>query len=210
MTIHAHMNDQQALARARQETLRAAWAGRRSLRVVGLLSPSVCVMLRDTLREVEHPLVLSPTDRYRQHSYRPGAAEVPRLERFGRWLQQGFVDWVAGWTGEALASAPSGRVSATLLTRGSRLGLRSDADGQRALAFIIGLTPSPWPAAEGGHLELCRRTARGEVELIERRPPGWGTLDLFDVSDPEVLYRVPALTEDREARAVVGWLHRPR
>jgi Rps23 Pro-64 3,4-dihydroxylase Tpa1-like proline 4-hydroxylase len=97
-------------------------------------------------------------------------------------------------------------VTATLYSRGCYLDAHNDTDGSRALAFVLGLTREPWPAERGGHLEFLD-TGGGAIRVRERRPPGWNTLDLFDVRRPDHIHRVP-LVEDPVLRlAVSGWFY---
>jgi Rps23 Pro-64 3,4-dihydroxylase Tpa1-like proline 4-hydroxylase len=97
-------------------------------------------------------------------------------------------------------------VVSTLFQRGSFLDPHNDYDGVRCCAFVLGLTETAWPASDGGHLEFLA-IAGGEVRVIERRAPGWNTLDLFDVTGTGCLHQVPILTRDVERRALAGWFY---
>jgi Rps23 Pro-64 3,4-dihydroxylase Tpa1-like proline 4-hydroxylase len=69
---------------------------------------------------------------------------------------------------------------------------------------VLGLTDEPWPADHGGHLEFL--AVDGDALIVtERRPPGWNTLDLFDVTGTACLHQVPIVTCDVERRAITGW-----
>jgi len=44
-------------------------------------------------------------------------------------------------------------------------------------------------------------------EAVEVRPPGWNTLDIFDVRQPTRLHEVRMVTQPLERRAISGWLY---
>ena len=99
-----------------------------------------------------------------------------------------------------------GRLLATLYTKGCYLAPHNDYDGTRAIAYVLGLSPRPWSAAQGGHLEFLSADGR---RVLERRAPGWNTLDLFDVHRAPPLHRVPLVTEHVERRTLTGWFRVP-
>ena len=72
------------------------------------------------------------------------------------------------------------------------------------MAYVVGLSPEPWPAEEGGWLEFL---GGPDGPVLERRSPGWNTLDLFDVRRPGRWHRVPILREHRARRTIAGWFH---
>jgi hypothetical protein len=86
----------------------------------------------------------------------------------GRWLYGPGLVWIQALTGRALRPPADGRVLATLYTKGCYLAPHNDYDGTRAVAFVLGLSPHPWPAEQGGHLEFLRASL--QIRWPRRRP----------------------------------------
>lgn len=188
----------------------AAWQRTRSLRLDGLLDDDDAAALADALRELPHPLVggCAPDFAFQYGAY--VAAPEDDCDhvwcRFGAWWWQDGVAFVAALTGMTLAPPADRRVMATLFRRGGFLDPHNDHDGARRCAYVLGLTRDTWPAADGGHLEFL--AMRGDdLAVVERRAPGWNTLDLFDVTGTTCLHQVPILTRDVERRAITGWFY---
>ena len=130
----------------------------------------------------------------------------PQAGSFARWLYSEAMDWIGAWTGQALHPPPDRQLITTLYTRGCYLDPHNDADGKRAIAFVIGLTPETWPESEGGSLEFLESDSKN-VRIAESRAPGWNTIDLFSVHDRTFVHRVPMLRTDRYRRALAGWFY---
>jgi len=191
---------------------REAWAQRRSVRVPAVLTEASAHAIQGALRQQPHHAVSAPPDRfgfqYWKHTWTPQTAASPALAAFAHWLHRDFVEWIAAWTGQNLSPHPSLEVTATLFGYGCYLDVHNDWGYDRALAFVFGLTATDWPAAEGGHLEFLQADNEA-ASVVERRPPGWNTVDVFDVSGRNAFHRIPILTAARERRVISGWLYRP-
>lgn len=205
--------------------LQLAWAAQRNLRVTDVLKAEVATALLAALRLQPYQLRSGPAP-----GEGPGALGfqygectlVPEVDcdhvtcAFARWWHGPGRTWLAHLTGMALTSPEDARIVATLYGKGCYLEAHNDFDGQRALAYVLGLTPGQWPAEEGGHLEFLAMGAMDAV--VERRPPGFNTLDIFDVSRIEgpggsvargptfgPVHRIPLVTQHVERRAISGW-----
>jgi hypothetical protein len=197
--------------RAERDLLAAAWRERRSLRIEGLLAGDTARALRDALRGEPHVLAATrPPDfayQYRSSSYAPEDACDHLLCHFGRWWWSEGVAFVSAVTGMALRPPPDRILTATLYGRGSYLDAHNnDHDGVRRCAFVLGLTEEIWPAEDGGHLEFLG-VRDGAVHVLERRAPGWNTLDLFDVTGIERIHQVPVITRAVQRRTFAGWFY---
>jgi hypothetical protein len=195
-------------------SLRERWSERHNIRIERFLDVDVADALSDALCEQHMVIKARPSwslgYQYFEYSFQPEAACDHVLCKFGRWWRSEGCAWVRELVGSALEPSPDGHVVSTLYTKGCYLDAHNDYDGRRVLAFIIGLTRDQWPADEGGHLEFLEvRDQR--VRVAERREPGWGTLDLFEVSALEAapLHRIPVLEHHRERRAISGWFYKP-
>jgi 2OG-Fe(II) oxygenase superfamily len=191
--------------------LQAAWRERRSLRVAPFLDEEVAAALLDAARAQSYTVLCELPDPLAfQYLVAPLAPEAEcdhLLCRFGRWLWDDGVQWVSALTGTDLAPPDDRQLLLTHYDKGSYLDPHNDYDGRRKLAFIIGLTEDTWPAEDGGHLEFLSADGGGGVRVIERRPPGWNTLDLFDVSAPDRPHAVPIVRRRAERRAIGGWFY---
>lgn len=205
--LHESLRSDESIAR-----LRAAWALEPNLRIQPFLEEAAAQALLAALREQPHELLAGTPDvgglqlQYLRYAFTPERACEHAVCEFGRWLHSEAVAWASRVTGKALASTPDGKVLATLYTQGSYLDAHNDYDGQRAVAFVIGLTPEPIPERLGGHLEFLGADDE-RVFVAERRAPAWNALDLFLVEAPDRPHRVSLVREPVERRAVSGWFH---
>lgn len=186
-----------------------AWAPRRSIRVADWLEPDVAEAIGGMLRAQPYRLRAGTGPLqflYRESLLEPEPDCAHTLCRFRRWLHDEGRRWAEALTGMTLTPPPHERLIATWYGKGCYLAAHNDFDGSRALAFVIGFTRAAWPAQDGGHLEFLE-VRDGGVEVAERRPPGWNTLDLFDVSTAGPLHQIPILTAHHERRVISGWFH---
>lgn len=75
--------------------------------------------------------------------------------------------------------------------------------GEHATAWVVGLTRDAWPEAEGGHLTFL---ADDRTTPLGSRPPGWDTLDLYDVHPVSRWHAIPLLETHRERLTLSGLL----
>lgn len=188
----------------------ARWSATGSLRLDGLLADDAATALRDALRACPHPVRAARPPAF---AFQYGALGFVPCEAcdhlpcgFGRWWWADGAALLSAVTGAPLRPPPDRLVVATLLGRGGFLDPHNDHDGARRCAYVLGLTEARWPADDGGHLEFLA-VRDGAVEVVERRPPGWNTLDLFDVTGVDRLHQVSLLDADHERRAITGWLY---
>jgi Rps23 Pro-64 3,4-dihydroxylase Tpa1-like proline 4-hydroxylase len=87
--------------------------------------------------------------------------------------------------------------------KGCYLDPHEDHGVGQATAFVLGLTRASWPAERGGWLTFL---GPDRATVLERRPPGWDTLDLYDVRPVERWHEVPLLQDDVERFTVSGWV----
>lgn len=191
------------------EALRVRWAEQRRLRIDGWLHAGLAEALLEHTRSLPHHLVQPGPTRLRYQlalaETRPDPTGGP-LARFAAWWFGPGRAWVEALVGEPLLPPPEGTLVSTLYTRGCYLDPHNDQAPGRAVAFVVGLSPTPWPVEDGGWLEFMDFGAEG-VELTEQRPPGFNTLDLFDVRAPGQIHRIPMLRVDHERRVLSGWFH---
>ncbi len=132
----------------------------------------------------------------------------PVVASFARWLYTDALSWISQWSEQALTPPEDRQFLTTLFTQGCYLDPHNDADGKRAIAFVLGLTRERWKEEEGGCLTFLEADDTN-VSLVERRPPGWNTLDLFSVHNRTYLHEVQLLRTDRKRRAMAGWFYLP-
>lgn len=198
-----------ALDDAAVAALRAAWQDAGSVRVAPVLDDAAARDVVDAVRAQPHALAVGRAGLgFQYHAY----ALVPEdgcehlLCRFGRWLWTDGVALASAISGLALAPPPDRTFVCTRYDKGCYLDPHNDHDGARAVAFVLGLTEASWPAEDGGHLEFLATDAVG-VRVVERRAPGWNTLDLFDVRGRDRVHAVPIVRRRVERRAVIGWFY---
>ena len=204
--LHPRLQDPDTIRR-----LAAVWQRRRSIRLAPLMAAEDAQRVHAALIEQSFSLYAPDPGSFRfqfwVHSFTPeDDALSPVLAAFGRWLLSDVVTLCAAITGQTLAAADDRKLLAALYSRGCYLDPHNDADGARRVAYVVGLTEGSWPASEGGHLEFLS-VSRDSVTVIERRPPGWNTLDLFDVFERQPLHQVPPLLTERARRVFAGWFY---
>jgi hypothetical protein len=206
------------------EAVRAAWeASHGNVRIDGFLAPEEVDRLATALSGQAFELTRSSVDMYQywRSDLHYDAACDHVLCALGRWLHDEAPAIAGRWTGMALAPDRDELLSANLYSKGSYLDVHNDFGKGRAVAFVLGLTREPWSAEEGGWLEFVRRGRPwGELspeerdspdaEVLLRRPPGWNTLDLFDVRGQDRWHRVTLVRTHRARLTVSGWFYPKR
>ena len=190
------------------ELVMPPWTG--SIRIERFLDEAVLAAVRDEVRVASHELHVGDrldfAFQYWAYAFVPDAECEHVLCRFGRWWWSDGVAAIARLTGLSLAAPADRQVIATHYDKGSFLDPHNDYDGTRQVAFVLGLTVDAWPADDGGWLEFFGSDGAA-VSITERRPPGWNTLDLFDVRAPTRSHAIPILRRRAERRAISGWFH---
>jgi hypothetical protein len=190
--------------------VRDAFARTGSIRIERFLDDSVLAALRDEVRVAPHTIQVG--DRidfgyqYWVYGYVPDAGCDHVMCRFGRWLFGEGAAWLGEVVGFPLVAPDDRQVIATHYDKGSFLDPHNDYNGARKVAFVLGLTAEEWPYEDGGWLEFLA-SEESAVHVAERRPPGWNTLDLFDVRAPVRSHAIGILRRRAERRAISGWLY---
>jgi hypothetical protein len=187
---------------------RAAWQARSSVRFAPFLDDEVAHTLRLHLRA--QPFGAAPPSasvrlQYEAFTNIPEAGCDHFTCMFARWMWDELPAWLEQVTGRRFHPPISRELVAMMYRRGSYLDLHNDRDPVRKLAFVIGLTDTWWPPEAGGHLEFVEPDDDRGLRLIERRAPGWNTLDLFAVDTHDRLHQVPQLVSDLERLTISGW-----
>jgi Rps23 Pro-64 3,4-dihydroxylase Tpa1-like proline 4-hydroxylase len=218
MTHEIRLADRWDAPAAAAEVART-WALSGNLRLDGALPPPVADALEAALRAQAFELTRSAVDMYqywRSDLYYDSVCDHV-LCALGRWIHQEGPSVVGRLVGVPLRAPEDELISANLYTKGSYLDIHNDFGKGRAVAFVFGLTRDPWGAEEGGWLEfVARGRAWDEVtpeerdatpEVVLARPPGWNTLDLFDVRTPDRWHRVTIVRTWRQRVTVSGWFY---
>jgi hypothetical protein len=99
--------------------------------------------------------------------------------RVARFLDDELPGLAGAITGRELTAATPRRFSVRMWRKGSFAdGPPLVPDG--SIEAVVGLTAATWPESWGG----CQEYVNDQGEVIERRPPGWNTLDLADGMQP--------------------------
>lgn len=141
---------------------------------------------------------------YSQHEFVPEAHCQHALCAFGRFLYSEGCAFLSELSAIPLSPPEHGRVTATLYSKGSYLDAHDDHDGKRRVGFVFGLTREPWPVGRGGALEFLEAEEE-RVSVVERRLPGFNTLDLIDVRGMSQTHRVTIVEDHAERFAITGW-----
>lgn len=204
--LHPSLESASALA-----ALRSQWQTTGSLRIAPFLADDAADAIATALRSQVHALDSRPDPGfgylYWKLPWQPDPACEHLLCELGRWLFGDGAAWLSELTRMSLGPPPDRMLIATLYTKGSYLDAHNDYDGERQVAYVLGLTRDLPFDDRGGALEFLE-VQGDQVRVSERRPPAWNALDLFDVSKPVRMHRVPILTGRAERRAISGWLHK--
>ena len=190
--------------------VRDAFARTGSIRIERFLDDGVLAALRDEVRVAPHTIQagdrLDFRYQYAVYTYVPEPDCDHLVCRFGHWLFGEGAAWLGEVVGFPLVAPDDRQVIATHYDKGSFLDPHNDYDGARKVAFVLGLTVEAWPYEDGGWLEFLASEGTA-VRVAERRPPGWNTLDLFDVRAPARSHAIGILRRRAERRAISGWLY---
>ena len=190
--------------------LKEDWATSHNIRITDFLEADVAARVLTALRELPHPFApRSHRNLKYQFGLRQNYPDVDCDHVLCALTHCWFSDvlrWVMACTGEALEPPEHPTLDSTLYTKGSYLDPHNDKAPQRRIAFVLGLTPTTWPADQGGHLEFLEQRD-GRRRVVQRRQPGFNTLDLFDVHRQTAVHQIPLLTHAHERRAISGWFH---
>ena len=194
-----------------KETMRDKWQRTRNLRLTSLFEPQAFQAVYQALPFLPFSLAYSSQAdfgyRYWKAPFANRATTHASLQPLIDWLLGPGTDWVAELTHSPIQPPQWDGLAACLFTKGSYLERHNDRDGSRAIAFVIGLTPETWPAQDGGHLRFY--ASDSAPHFTEERPPGYNTLDLFDVEAGACWHSVSMLRHHRQRYTLSGWFHSP-
>lgn len=197
--LHPRLADPAELA-----ALRDAWRASPNLRIESFLDEEEARALYEAIRRAPHELQLADVEHLPMQYW--AFAQVPDADcdhvvcRAGRWFWSDGVALISQITGLALEPPPDRQLVATHYDKGCFLDPHNDFNGSRKIAFVLGLTEESGPVEDGGWLEFLGTAP-------EKRPPGWNTLDVFDVRSPDRPHAVPIVTRRAERRALSGWFY---
>jgi hypothetical protein len=208
---HAFAADPAIAARWRDPAARAElaarWREHRSLRIAGALEPGIAAELAARVAALPVVPVADPAGNGVWWGCTVALPPLPDPQlpecfyRIVRFFDDDLPELARAITGRRLAPPRRGRFDVRIWRKGSF------ADGAplvppAALEAVLGLTAASWPEAWGGSVELL--DADGAV--IERRPPGFDTLDLTEGTPP---MRTTLLTRHVAVLTVHGLLEEP-
>lgn len=191
--------------------IREAWSRSGCLRIDGVLAPGLADELEPALRALPFEPHFESDEHTRCFFWRcivqvPGADAPPLpppFDRLARFLGRDLVELASAVSGRAVLGQVKDWITVCRYKKGSYLDAHQDYGVGHAVAYVLGLTRARWPAEAGGHLEFL---AGDRETVIERRPPGFDTLDLYDVHPVVRWHRVPLLVEHQDRLTVSGWL----
>ena len=184
------------------------WRQRGRVRLTDFLQPAAAARVLASMREVPHILTrhdVIPFQLALHETTTDGPCEHA-LGELARWWFSDGMRWVSELVDTPLVPPPS--LVSNLITKGGYLDPHTDRIRTRRVAYVMGFTEGAWPWEEGGWLEFLR-FVDGDLEVVERLPPGFNTLDLFDLHRADSMHRVTMITEHHERRTVAGWFHDP-
>lgn len=110
-----------------------------------------------------------------------------------------LVQQVTGWRAEI----PEPVVGFTQFREGCFLDVHNEYWDRPGLGFVVGLSRAPWPVADGGWLTFY---GADKTTVLERRPPGWDTVDLYTTDPDPRWHAVSKLETDHERLTMAGLL----
>ena len=185
-------------------SLRAAWSENASVRVEPLFLEVHAARFLAGLRIVEHAPIQHFDSKEGFQAWRfgwvPGTDDCDHpLCILGRWLSGDGLNWVSALTGLDLTPASDPTLFSDRAAKATYFEPYNDACNDRVVALRLHFTPATWPAEWGGHLELLDGP---EGEVVDRLPPAWNAVDLFDVRGPSAWRRLPLIQKHMEGYTV--------
>ncbi len=183
--------------------LAQAFATEGAVRIERAFDEAVAAAALEALRGEAHIPDLHPHEHGYQlwrSSWVPEPACAHDLCGLGRWLFAEGRQLAERVSGLQLGVGEGGVLVSDRHHKGMYVEPYDEADGVRAVAFQVGLTPCTWPAEWGGHVQVL-----GPDDAVRSSwAPDWNTLDLFDVR-VQARRRLPILREHTEGFVISGW-----
>lgn len=189
-----------------------AWAEHNSLRLIEVLPQKLAEATADAILN-------TPLQSYHQHDEHircfmwravlpydpkaPGELHAPFGE-IASWLQHDLPALATALTGRRVHPPTHSAVPLCVFRKGCYLDTHNDYSSGAAIAWVLGLTRESWDLDLGGSLEFVSN--REGSDVLERRRPGFNTLDLYTVHPVARWHRVPLLRTDVLRVTVSGWL----
>jgi hypothetical protein len=204
--VHPRLRDRDVLA-----ALRETWRRDGCLRIESVLAPGLAASLAPALIALPFAAYRKDDEHARCFFWRciieippPGAPlPPPPFDAIARFIGRDLTELASAVSGRSLRGLVRDWIPVCRWRKGSFLDAHEDYGVGRAIAYVLGLTRETWPAEHGGHLEFL---ASDRETVLERRAPGFDTLDLYDVRPVERWHRVPLLVEHHERLTVSGWI----
>lgn len=173
--IHPRLLDPDLLAGLAEQ-----WAVGRCMRIERVLAPGLAAELAPLLARL-------PMGPLMEDGFCWGCdVGVPAVEpqhpeplyRAVRFVDRDLPQLVEAITGRALETPQPSWLRVRVLRKGSFA--EPPQEPATGLRFVLGLTRARWPEAWGGHMDLLDPDE--PTRVVQRREPGFDTLDLFQAS----------------------------
>ncbi|MGE0707547.1 MAG: 2OG-Fe(II) oxygenase family protein [Planctomycetota bacterium] len=209
-TLHPRLREEEAV-----RALAAEWRARGGcLRVEQVLAPGLAEELARAALELPFEAHFQRDEHTSCFFWRcvievaveGGAGLPPPFDRLAAFVLRDLGALLGAIAGRQVQPPTRPWLVLSRFRKGSYLDEHEDHGLGQATAYVLGLTRAAWPAEDGGHLEFL---SDDRQTVLERRAPGWDTLDLYDVRPLVRWHRVPLLLRHAERLTVSGWLHAP-
>ena len=131
--------------------------------------------------------------------------QVPdALRDAAHWVQETLPKQLSQLTGLTIGGPQPPSLPLAVFRKGSYLDTHNDYGAGPSLAWVLGLTRDPWTEADGGCLEFMAGPHSDQV--LERRLPGFNTLDVYTVHPHARWHRVSLVRQHGHRVTLSSWL----
>ena len=189
------------------QTLQQHWRRDESIRIEGILPDDVAHQWAQTILRCPLRSYLQHDEHIRCFMWRctftPDTLPT-ELMATADWVNHTLPHYLSELTGLNIGALQPPSLPLAVFRKGSYLDTHNDFGNGPSIAWVLGLTSEPWTDEDGGCLEFM--ADQHSETVIERRLPGFNTLDVYTVFPHPRWHRVSIVKTHKHRVTISSWL----
>ena len=189
------------------ERLQAQWGQDENLRIEHVLADDVAHRWADAILQCPLRSYFQHDEHIRCFMWRctfTPENTPPELTDAAKWVNTTLPNLLTQLTGRTIGPPNPPSLPLAVYRKGSYLDTHNDFGAGPSLAWVLGLTRDPWTEADGGCLEFME--SQQSETVLERRLPGFNTLDVYTVHPRDRWHRVSLVRTHGHRVTLSSWL----